>query len=250
MNYRIYPLYLGMIYLDHTALVYTVDPGKKTPCPLGVFLIKGENTNILVDTGPGDAEWCTKYHYPLTPPEETITEQLAKHGLKPEDIKIVINTHLHWDHSLGNPLFKNAKIYVQKRELDFAKNPLPCQRVSYEVRIPGADPTWYPARDQFVVVDGDYELQEGIKLLLLPGHSPGCQSVLVDTEAGQILIAGDVIQSQDCIDNPQDGIPRPSGAHIDLSEYYESLRRIVDLKPALILPGHAPHVFEHEYFPY
>lgn len=253
MHYKIYPFQLGTFTLEYSSLCYLTNFGQKVLCPVTAFLIVGENTNILVDTGScgSGPEWpAAQYHAAVTLDKESLTDKLAKHGLVPEDITTLVATHLHWDHCYNNALFKNAKIYVQKREVEFAENPLPCQRIAYEARLPGIVPPWCGARDQFVIIDGDYQLQEGIKLLLTPGHTPGIQVVLVDTEAGQMIIANDVIQSQDCLDNLYEGLPKPSGTHINLYEYYESLQKLMDCKPALIIPGHDMKVFEHDCYPY
>lgn len=250
MKYKIYPFKIGTFYLDHSSICYMTRFGEKVLSPIESFLIKGENTNILVDTGCCGLEWSTKYHYPVTLDRENLVEKLAKHNLAPKDIKIVINTHLHWDHCFNNALFENADILIQKSELEFAQNPLPCQMIPYEARIPGVKPPWYAARKHFKIIDGDFELCEGINILHLPGHTPGSQSIEINTDIGPIIIAGDVIQSQNCIDDSFEGLPKPCGAHINLFDYYISLKKLMDRKPKIILPGHDMRVFEHECYPY
>lgn len=250
MSYKIYPFAVGTFYLDHASLCYQTDYGKKVHCPIEVFLIEGNGQHILVDTGCCGPEWSAKYHYPVVYNDISIVEWLASHNLTPDDIKIVVNTHLHWDHCYNNGLFKNAEIFVQKSELEFAQNPLPSMKFAYEARIPGVNPPWYDARDHFHVIDGDYELCEGIKLMLLPGHTPGSMSVLVETDAGLIVVAGDVIQTYDCLDDSFEGLPKPCGAHTNLEVYYPSLKRLMDTKPVEIIPGHDMRVFDHECYPH
>ena len=252
MYYKIYPLKIGTFYLDHASLCYQTDFGKKILCPVEAFLVSGEDgTNILVDTGCCGYEWGESHgHSPVTYSEKSLFEMLADHNLSADDIKIVVNTHLHWDHCFNNAAFKNATIYVQKTELEFAKDPIPSMRYAYEARLEGVNPPWWDSRENFKVIDGDYDLCEGIRLMHLPGHTPGSQAVMVDTEVGLICIAGDVIQTYDCLNDPQEGLPKPCGAHTNLEVYYPSLKRLMECKPVEIIPGHDMRVFDHECYPY
>jgi len=86
--------------------------------------IGGAKKKIIVDTGAPDLERCLKYH-PYSKPEpvrreQGIVAQLAKAGVKPEEIDIVVLTHLHWDHVGGVTEFPNAEFIVSKKELRFA----------------------------------------------------------------------------------------------------------------------------------
>jgi glyoxylase-like metal-dependent hydrolase (beta-lactamase superfamily II) len=61
--------------------------------------------------------------------------QLARFGVKPDQITLVINTHLHVDHCGGNGFFANARFLVQERELEYARSPLPVHRPAYDVDL-------------------------------------------------------------------------------------------------------------------
>ena len=91
-------------------------------------------------------------------------------------------------------------------------------------------------------------LCDGIQLLLLPGHTPGSMGVLVDTEEGQYLIAGDLIQSKVVFEELVCGLPKPSGVHTHLDQYYESLKRVMSLR-ATILPAHEMDVLNYSAYP-
>ena len=130
-------------------------------------------------------------------------------GIDAQDVKTIINTHLHWDHCFNNALFPNAKIYVQKKEIQFAISPLPTQYVYYESHQLGMTPQWIKSMDRFVVVDGDYPLQDGIDLIFTPGHTPGFQSVLVNTADGKYLIASDFIGQLDNWEEGKFGMAAP-----------------------------------------
>ena len=94
---------------------------------------------------------------------------------------LVINTHLHFDHCGGNRLFAGLPIYVQRIEREAARQP------DYTI------PEWVEFEGaSYVELDGDAEIVPGVRVLPTPGHTPGHQSVLVDTDDGLVVVAGDV----------------------------------------------------------
>ena len=249
-TYQIYPLTLGKMLLDQSSVCYARNPGTKIQCAMMAFLITGGEELILVDTGCCDEAWAEKYHMPVAIAENmTLENQLLKHGVRPRDIAIVINTHLHWDHCFHNNLFAHAKIYVQQRELEFADAPIPTQYRAYECTQMGLTPPWINTRGCFEIIDGDYALRPGIDLVFLPGHTPGSQGVLVDTAKGKYLIAGDAIQANDAIENKTFGLIHPSGVHVNLFEYYETLKKLETIE-ATIFPGHEITVIDHAVYPH
>jgi glyoxylase-like metal-dependent hydrolase (beta-lactamase superfamily II) len=217
--------------------------------PALAYLIKGAGRIILVDTGASDPEWSEKYHHNMSFSEENKLEnQLKKHGVTPDEIKDVILTHLHWDHAYGCALFKNAKFYVQKKEIDFAFNPTPSHYVGYEAFQMGLCPPWINAIPKFEPVDGDVELFDGISLVFIPGHTPGSQGVIVDTIEGKYLLAGDCVNDFPSWEDRQYGLPVVAGVHVDVREYFDTYRKILrmDVK---ILPGHDESVLNHPVYP-
>jgi len=102
--------------------------------------------------------------------------------LKPEDIEIVIVTHLHYDHIALAGLYKNARFIVQKKELEYALNPHPVDAFFYD-------------RSTFEgihmeLVEGEKEIIPGVTVFHTPGHTPGGQSVEIETDTGKVVIAG------------------------------------------------------------
>src|SRR4051794_14418550 len=97
-------------------------------------------------------------------------------------VDVVVNTHLHFDHCGGNHLFAGRPIYVQRQELEDART-----QDDYTIR------EWVDAPGvTYVAVDGELELLSGVHLVPAPGHTPGLQAVVVDTDAGPIVFGGDV----------------------------------------------------------
>ena len=248
-NNQIIPIKVGEVYLDYSSVCYAVNPGQKVRSPVLVFLIRTPEETILVDTGCCDENQAKQYHIPVKITlEDNLQLALQKNGVSPEMIRTVILTHLHWDHCYHNNLFPNAEFYVQKKEVDFAEAPYPCQCRAYEAEVFGLKAPWLNSRERFHLIDGDLELREGITLLLLPGHTPGSMGVLVETSKGSYLIAGDLIQSKVVFDHMECGLPKPSGVHSHLDAYYGSLKKAMDLK-AEILPGHEMDVLKYPIYP-
>jgi N-acyl homoserine lactone hydrolase len=134
----------------------------------------------LVDAGASASTFTEK-----GTPETDLTsveDGLGRLGLKPEDIDIVIATHLHCDHIALSHLYRKAKFIVQKRELEYALNPHPIDTILYD-RPSFEGLNWE-------VIDGDIEIASGISVFLTTGHSPGGQSVEVITTAGRVIITG------------------------------------------------------------
>jgi glyoxylase-like metal-dependent hydrolase (beta-lactamase superfamily II) len=183
--------------------------------------------------------------------EMKLPNALRKCGVNIEDLDFVINTHLHWDHCFGNPLIRGKKIFVQKKEVEFAENPLPTYYLTYESSHVNMTPQWTYNREGLEIVDGDTSIVPGIELILLPGHSPGFQGVLVETTKGKYLLAGDFIgQMENWTGNGihKHIIPASNVSQFDCYKSFEKLD-MLDLADR-VLPGHDMIVFEHEIYPY
>jgi len=218
-------------------MMYMVDPGKKITIPLLAWLLYDGSRYVLVDTGGTPADGI--HYMPYTQdPGCTLSEQLLQHGVAPDEIRTVIMTHLHWDHAGNNNLFPNATFYVQRRELEYAASPLAIQKNAYNHSL--------VFQTNYHVVDGPCQITEGISVIPTPGHSPGSQSVIVQTEVGNYLIVGDLICLYACMERDPMII---NGLHTDLFEYYDSIEKVVSTGFP-ILPGHEPKILEHLAYPY
>jgi glyoxylase-like metal-dependent hydrolase (beta-lactamase superfamily II) len=249
-TYEIIPIKVGeFVAMEKSSLTYLIDPGKRIVSPIIMYLIKGRDRLILVDTGGSDEDWAAKYHSIMKRrPDEHPVHALKKLDINIEDIETVVNTHLHWDHCFNNSLFDKAMIYVQKKELQYAVCPFPAHYSFYESQQIGMSPPWIKNIQQICAVDGDFNLFPGIDLVTLPGHSPGFQGVLVNTEKGRYLIASDCLGTFENWEGRGYHRHIPSGIFCSLSDYYDTFKKI-EIICDYILPGHDLKVFEHSKYP-
>lgn len=154
-------------------LVYAKAPyyGMKYMAALKPLLIHTDSDYILVDTGIGELPKKYRPYYKIDRPQ-TLENSLASISMSPEDISIVINTHLHVDHCGNNKLFNNARFIIQESELKYAYNPHRFQKGGYiEELFSGIN---------YETVSGNREIVPGVNVLLTSGHTLGHQSVVVD----------------------------------------------------------------------
>ncbi len=97
-------------------LVAGADRSRKLDIAMMVWLVRGNGKNILVDSGFYRDQFFKQWHVKdFVKPSEAVRNA----GVKPEDITDVVITHEHWDHADGADLFPNAKIWIQKDELEY-----------------------------------------------------------------------------------------------------------------------------------
>lgn len=239
MPWKIQPLHVGTLKNFPTAaLTYHRGFGEVSEVAMVMFLVTGGEHPVIVDTGTGDPEYTREVHgYELARADEQHPlAVLEKAGVDPADVRTVVNTHLHWDHSTNNDLFPNARVVVQKSELAYAVDPLEPSLKAFE-RLPGRTPSWVRAIGNTTTVDGDEELLPGLSVVHLPGHTPGSQGVLVETGEGPYLLSGDCVDLHANWEGDERLSHIPSGSFTDLAAYMKSFRRMERLG-ATIVPSH------------
>ena len=175
-HWTIAPLIVATAVRDKSQSLLHRDFGVKTEGAVLAWLLMGGGEKILVDTGAcGKVATAEFYERYSQTPEQTLEAQLIRFNTSPDEISTVINTHLHLDHCSGNVLFNRARFFVQEREVEYARNPMPVHKWSYSVDLSGSN---------FELLDGDDEIASGVRVILTPGHTPGSQAVLVQTAQG------------------------------------------------------------------
>jgi glyoxylase-like metal-dependent hydrolase (beta-lactamase superfamily II) len=141
------------------------------------YLVRTGSHNILIETGLGDKRDARAREFMNVPAvTERLPETLARRGVDPESIDIVINSHLHWDHVGGNttlhgdrvaPAFPRARYIASRGEWEHAHERHPRDRASY------LDANYDPLVEQgrMTLVDGDHEVAPGVWMRRAPGHN-------------------------------------------------------------------------------
>src|SRR5919201_2181833 len=156
--------------------------------PVWSALIRTTEGNVLFDTGlhpvhveRPDATFGPGSLKVVMAKEDAITSRLADLGVRPDDIAIVVNSHLHFDHAGNNGAFPRATFVVQGDHLAFAKG-----RPSF----PGV--YWDIPELSYLPVAGRARVAPGVEVVPTPGHAPGHQSLVVDlAETGRVVLTGD-----------------------------------------------------------
>lgn len=213
----------------------TVSDGVLKPVP--IWYIETPDARIVVDTGFHSAEGITEMRmrqgmpsYMRRLPEWEVPAALATVGARPEDIDIVILTHLHYDHCGSNRLFTKAHFYAHKAEIPLALCPPPWAQhylADHADHIIDIRDRLHPLEDVQVVVPGVWTWRAG-------GHSPGSIIVMVESDRGPVAIMGDVIH--DYV-NLEHWWPGPGNNFWNLDELVAAYAR-VRREARVILPGH------------
>ena len=199
--------------------------------PVHGFVIKHPRAGaILVDTGVG---WPTELVQDWKVVNRHAADALAEHDLSPADVKIVINSHLHFDHCGQNAVFKHAPFYIQRPELARARRE---ERTTAE---------WFDfAGARFELLDGDAEIAEGVRVVATPGHTVGHQSVFVDTADGGAVMIGDAAYTSEIYrDVDKADLSMWRGQHSNRRQWTSSLNKLHALHPHAVHFCHDTRVF-------
>lgn len=262
-GYEICAVPTGLFALDGGSMFGTVpkvlwqktnpaDADNRIPMEARSLLLKGNQRNILIDCGNG-SDFVAKYGeklggkfkeiYSIDDQGPTLLKSLQKHGLQAADITDVILTHLHFDHCGGGTkevdgqivaTFPNAKYYIQKRNLEIARNPNVRERASYLA----ANFEPLVQANQLIELDGPVEnLLPGISVAVSDGHTVGQQFVHVSDPTQNLVYCGDVI---------------PTSSHVRLAwimGYDLDPLKIIEEKKVILsaaAQGHWYLYFEHD----
>jgi len=219
----------GFFTLDKSLVVYMKYMGEPYEAALKPLLIITEKERVLVDTGIGELPEPHKKFFPLKrKADETLEAQLMKHGLKPDDIGVVINTHLHFDHCGNNRLFKKARFIVQEDELQYAYEPERFQQAAYVRELFDVKGLNYEA------VRGRLRVCEGVTVMRTPGHTIGHQSVLVEgDDRKNYVYCGDAAPIRENLERRN--IP---GILYNAHKALESIDRLRRIKSAVYIYPH------------
>jgi N-acyl homoserine lactone hydrolase len=190
------------------------------------WLVRHPDALIVVDTGiaagipAADVEALKFLRIP-------ITEALAAEGVAPDDVDLVLNCHLHADHAGGNSDLPRARILAQPAEIEAARQPDYSVHDALEL-----DSGRYEA------VAGDHAPLPGVRVISTPGHSPGHQSVLLETDRGRLLLAGQIYRDASGFGRAVTALELARAGHDDVAAVPDWLPALLELGADRIAFGH------------
>src|SRR5258708_20450202 len=165
------------------------------------LLVRTQNKNIVIETGNG-TKWTPKLRDIYGIQEgDPLLDNLGSQGVRPDQIDLVINTHLHFDHAGGNtklhngiavPTFPNAKYIVQAAEIAHAANPTERDRASYFAE--NVLPFQHPG--QWHALSGDTEILPGISAVGIPGHNADIQAIKLTGGGTTVFFVADLFPTR------------------------------------------------------
>ncbi len=237
-NYRIHPIVMGTKVFDKGMMTYQHDYGKLYTIPIYCWYIEGGDRKILVDTGEMAPFKSREREEAIGGKIYTFEEGLSRWGLKPEDIDIVIHTHLHNDHCENDDKCKNATFYVHQKEIERIHNVHPLDIRYNEDFIIDTE-----KNGQIKLLSDDTEILPGITMVHTPAHTEGGMTVLINTEKGKAAITGFCLIMENF--NPPPKIRAmemeviPPGTVVNVYEAYDIVLKVRDMAD-IILPLHEP----------
>jgi glyoxylase-like metal-dependent hydrolase (beta-lactamase superfamily II) len=175
-----------------------LDDKYRLPLGLNALVVRSAGKLVLVDPGVGNKGQRAPGAV-STEESGHLLENLAKEGIRAEDIDIVVNTHLHFDHAGGNtvfregkpaPAFPRARYFIQKGEWEEASHPNERTRGTY---LPE---NFEPLEDcrQLELVSGEVEVAKGVRMVPAPGHTAHHCVVEVESGGELALYIGELAQ--------------------------------------------------------
>jgi glyoxylase-like metal-dependent hydrolase (beta-lactamase superfamily II) len=180
--------------------------------------------------------------------DQNVPARLRARDVDPGDVRTIVMTHLHYDHTSGLADFPGRTIVVDRREWDAASGPRPFVE-GYNHRHLALDADWRTIEDDapfepFATFARTLDLfgDGSVRLLSTPGHALGHQSVLLRTATHEVLLAGDAVYTHANLRAEADPL-LAADRHL-LHRSRDELARFAELTPsALIVPGHDPEAW-------
>ena len=196
------------------------------------YAVRHPDGLILFDTGIGAADAETDAWY--EPSRVPLPAALATAGLGVQDVDLVVNCHLHFDHCGGNPQLAGRPVFVQRTELETARGG--------DYTVPGLVDF---AAARYEELDGEAEIAPGVLVVPTPGHVAGHQALVVRCSDGTVVLAGQSTETTSELATAfrQVGAARDTGRH-DLAPAPPWVARLLDLDPRRVVLAHDEAVWE------
>lgn len=238
-TYAVYALKFAEQDVPRCAFFYREESHDPVTLHFYLWLVLGGEAPLLVDTGFADADATSRGLRNYVPPKEMV----RRAGVDPARVETVVVSHLHWDHWAGHRAFPNARFVLQRREEAFwqgriGTDPAFARGVNREAL---ADLAPLSEAGRVERLDGDLELAPGITLHRLGGHTEGTQIVVVDTDAGPVVLAAD---ASHFYRNVETGHPVQIASSLnDMLLGFDRIRELAGPE-GRVVAGHDPEVAE------
>jgi glyoxylase-like metal-dependent hydrolase (beta-lactamase superfamily II) len=203
--------------------------------PVNAVLIRGAGVSVLVDTGLGPEPRTF-----MPGAGARLLTELTRVGSSPEDVDLVVHTHLHVDHVGWDGSFPNARYVVPTDDWSYFMS-----EESLQLR-PHLGDRVEPLGDAglVVLVDGDLEVAAGIRLVPTPGHTPGHASVFIESEGSELAVLGDVVVHELQVADPDLAYFNDHDPGLSATTRKEVLARLADVEMDVIVSHfHGPGRF-------
>jgi len=237
-KFRIHPIVMGTKIFDKSMMTYQYGQGETYVIPIYCWYLEGGNKKILVDTGEMNPIQSSDREKSLGGKIFTFEQGLEKWNLRPDDIDMIIHTHLHNDHCENDYKCRNASIYVHEKEMEAIHNPHPLDYRYLEDYIMDVE-----ENGQIRPVSDDMEIVPGIEVVYTPAHTQGGLTVLVDTVRGKAAITGFCVIKENFYPPKEIRAMEmnviPPGTHVNVYEAYDILMKVKETAD-ILLPLHEP----------
>ena len=243
-TYKIHPIVLGTKVFDKGMMTYQHAYGQKYVIPIYAWYLEGGDKKVLVDTGEMSPIQSPEREAAIGGRIYTFEDGLARWGLAPEDIDVVIHTHLHNDHCENDYKCTNAEIFVHAAEVERIHHPHPLDFRYLEDYIEDVE-----ENGQLRIITADREILPGIRVMHTPAHTEGGLSVLVDTAQGLAVITGFCVIAEN-FDPPKEIRAMemeviPPGTAVNVYRAYDIMLEVKSVADILI-PLHEPKFINME----
>jgi len=193
--------YFGVVPKTLWSRKLPVDERNRVPLAFNCYLVRTGDHTILIETAGGDKmDARARERMCLPAGAEPLPAVIARHGIEPESIDIVINSHLHWDHCGGNtiltpagpvPAFPNARYYAPRGEWEHAHERSVRDSVSY------IDANYDPLIEsgRMILVEDGHEVVPGVSMHRAPGHNRDMMVITAVSRGQTFCFLSDLVPS-------------------------------------------------------
>lgn len=203
------------------------------------WIFRNADQTIVIDTGFSPEAAAARKRQPVVAP----VDALARLGIDPKEVKLLVLTHAHYDHAGNLGLYPNAEIVMSRKEFEFWGTDMG-KRPQYGHHIDPLDIERIQAlhrEGRITLLDGPRNtLIPGIEMYEVGGHTPGQMAVVVEMPEGPVILASDAIHYYEELE-----LDRPFAVLDSLADMYrgyEQIREWMQRPGALVIPGHDPDV--------